>query len=486
MTGNLAIPDLNAYESRIQEIETEIKKSREYQVIENLLSDVGGRKLKDIIETHPELIEYLSLDKLPALRKSLWGSYIKKHESVFNDLLAKYKALSTSINSIPLEDTQWRKALDIFEDRFFVPFKMSIANLKGAIIGESIPQVEFTFDDGTNTKTVNRNTLENLDVLSQGEKRALYLLNIIFDLEKIKASGKECVLIIDDIADSFDYKNKYAIIEYLYELANEEKIFMLIFTHNYDFHRTVSLRLDIKRKNCLVAERHPSNVILEEEHYQKQPFYTWKKNLDEKNILALIPFVRNLCEYGKDRHISGRGEDYLLLTSLLHKKNDTNQLVFADIEPLYIEYLGISGFPTHINKQTNVVNELISVCDRLTPTDVKLENKIILAMAIRHKAEEFMLQEISAYPNNLKWKSRKNQTIKTSQDFINSLNTATNQTRVLFDGYKQFGSEDKVKILNKVNIMTPEHIHINSFMYEPLIDMDVVELLALYAEVKTL
>ena len=205
LAGTLEIPDLNAYESRIQEVETEIKKSREYQNIENLLSDVGGRLLKDVIETHPELIEYLSLEKLPTLRKLLWGSYIKKYESIFDDLLAKYKALSTSVDSISLEDTQWKRALGIFEDRFFVPFKMSIANLKGAVIGENIPQVEFTFEDGTNTKTINRNTLEDLDVLSQGEKRALYLLNIIFDLEKIKATGKECVLIIDDIADSFDW-----------------------------------------------------------------------------------------------------------------------------------------------------------------------------------------------------------------------------------------------------------------------------------------
>ena len=66
----------------------------------------------------------------------------------------------------------------------------------------------------------NRSTLESLDVLSQGKRRALYLLNIIFELEKIKATGKECVLIINDIADSFDYKNKYVIIEYFYELAN--------------------------------------------------------------------------------------------------------------------------------------------------------------------------------------------------------------------------------------------------------------------------
>lgn len=54
-----------------------------------------------------------------------------------------------------------------------------------------------------------------LNVLSQGEKRALYILNIIFEIEARKELDQKTILIIDDIADSFDYKNKYAIIEYL-------------------------------------------------------------------------------------------------------------------------------------------------------------------------------------------------------------------------------------------------------------------------------
>lgn len=34
--------------------------------------------------------------------------------------------------------------------------------------------------------------------------------------------------------------------------------------------------------------------------------------------------------------------------------------------------------------------------------------------------------------------------------------------------------------------MTPENIHLNSFMYEPLLDMDIQELLNLYSRVKAL
>ena len=57
---------------------------------------------------------------------------------------------------------------------------------------------------------------------------------------------------------------------------------------------------------------------------------------------------------------------------------------------------------------------------------------------------------------------------------------------MLLNGYEQFGLKDKREILNEVMIMTPEHIHINSFMYEPIMDMDIQELLRLYYRTKTL
>ena len=46
--------------------------------------------------------------------------------------------------------------------------------------------------------------------------------------------------------------------------------------------------------------------------------------------------------------------------------------------------------------------------------------------------------------------------------------------------------KEKIKILEEVNIMTPENIHLNSFMYEPILDMDINELLNLYQKVKAL
>ena len=93
--------------------------------------------------------------------------------------------------------------------------------------------------------------------LTPKEKRAMYLLYILFDIEIIKekaiqGSGKH-LIIVDDIADSFDYKNKYAIVEYLSDISKNEYIDLLILTHNFDFYRTVVSRIGIKREKCYIV-----------------------------------------------------------------------------------------------------------------------------------------------------------------------------------------------------------------------------------------
>lgn len=486
LSGQDAITNSEALEQHISNIETKIQQTPAYKAIENLLNDSKGIVLKDIIETNPEIIGFLAIDKLQTLKKCLWGSYIRHNSILFEELCDKYNDFSEAIDALEIDDTPWKKALDIFNQRFTVPFMMNVVNLKGAIIGESVPQVEFSFKKGDTVKTIDRSKLEKLDTLSQGEKRALYLLNIIFDIEQIKNTGEETLLVIDDIADSFDYKNKYAIIEYLYELAQVSNIYMLILTHNFDFYRTVASRLSVNRSNRLIADYSNDVLKLEVEYYQDKPFKNWKNNPKEKDIFALLPFVRNLIEYGVDQNISHTGEDFLFLTSLLHEKQDSRRITFGDIEPLYKHYAGVTQFDASVGTDVVVLSKLYSVCDDITTSDTKLENKIVLSIGIRHKAEEYIIQQIHNYTGQLSWRKNKQNYRGTNVEFMNFVQNNRNQTRELFNGYKQFGDADKIKILNEVNIMTPEHIHVNSFMYEPILDMDIVELHRLYHTIKNL
>ena len=65
-----------------------------------------------------------------------------------------------------------------------------------------------------------------------------------------------------------------------------------------------------------------------------------------------------------------------------------------------------------------------------------------------------------------------------------------NQFNELFERFtKQYKSDptmiDKLSLLTEINIMTPENIHLNSFMYEPILDMSSDNLVDLYKRVKS-
>ena len=108
----------------------------------------------------------------------------------------------------------------------------------------------FTFEDGADNAPVEKAAL--MEVLSTGEKKALYVLNIIFEVEARKKAKQETVFVVDDIADSFDYKNKYAIIQYLKDIAEEPHFNQIILTHNFDFFRTINSRF-VSYSHCLMA-----------------------------------------------------------------------------------------------------------------------------------------------------------------------------------------------------------------------------------------
>ena len=85
-----------ALEKQINKIKDKIKEMPEYKKIEDLLEDAKGRKLKDALELYPEIIEYLSKDKLKKLKKALWIRYCKEYED-FKKLCDEYEKFNKKI-----------------------------------------------------------------------------------------------------------------------------------------------------------------------------------------------------------------------------------------------------------------------------------------------------------------------------------------------------------------------------------------------------
>lgn len=454
-----------------QEIEKKLDKTKTLRTFKKVITQ---KKYKHILA---RLVNY------DEFKREVWFSFLKQIAPNIDSLVDLYKSKKEDLEMIiqKAKDGQsaWEAAISEFENRFAnVPFKISINNKADAVLNNQTPAIDFSFQG----KPVERKTMVD-NILSRGEKRAFYLLNVIFEIKSRQIQNKETVFIIDDIADSFDYKNKYAIVQYLNDLNKDKNFYSIILTHNFDFYRTITSRLGITRDCKKHAIRTPDGISLIKEVYQKPPFITWMNCLKsgqyydknftaddaKKHILALIPFIRNLIEYGRGSISStAHGDDFGTLTSLLHSKPNTNSILFSDLKLIFKEHLDKDDFDSSITDTDIVYNHLISTATSVQDNEFNLENKIILAIAIRHKAEEYMWSKIS------------------KKDPIEG-----NQTRELFERYKDdsvndANLKDAVVTLERVNIMTPENIHLNSFMYEPILDMGIDELKKLHTDVSRL
>ena len=100
--------------------------------------------------------------------------------------------------------------MDLFKKRFYVPFVIEPANQDDVILNQDLPSFKYIFSDYHGDKEVKKENL--LEVLSTGEKRAYYILNMIFQILVAQKENREKLIVLDDISESIDYKNKYAII----------------------------------------------------------------------------------------------------------------------------------------------------------------------------------------------------------------------------------------------------------------------------------
>jgi hypothetical protein len=70
--------------------------------------------------------------------------------------------------------------------------------------------------------------------------------------------------------------------------------------------------------------------------------------------------------------------------------------------------------------------------------------------------------------------------------FVNSI-TANQSQALLAEFTKRFNGEvENIQVVQRVVLMTPENIHLNSFMYEPILDMSDEHLRKLYKDVLAL
>ncbi|GAA7482059.1 hypothetical protein MMM103_07370 [Helicobacter pylori] len=206
------------------------------------------KAFKDAINRDNTLLtELLNYD---SFREKVLFSYLKQFIQNVRSLVELYREKKPEIEEIikqaNKDQKEWESVIEIFNQRFLVPFKVKLQNQKDILLNKDAAQFRFIFSDDNQDMNVQKEDLQKH--LSGGEKRALYILQILFEIEARKRSNETQLLVFDDISDSFDYRNKYAIIEYLNDLQECKQFKLLVMTHNFDFYRTLASRLNIPRE----------------------------------------------------------------------------------------------------------------------------------------------------------------------------------------------------------------------------------------------
>ena len=454
-----------------------------FEKINKLISkNKDTQTFNEFLQNHPDVVsEYKDVN---LFKKKVWIKAFASCEVMLRELLAEYRKAQTDLAELRTqakeETTDWKKALDLFSKRFYVPFLIEPSNQEDVILSQELPSFKYIFSDNRGSKEIAKEQLIE-DVLSTGERRAYYILNMIFQILVAQKEGKEKLIIMDDISESFDYKNKYAIIEYINDIASfintsGKKTFrILIITHNFDFYRTLASRIT-KPGNSYIAFSDEGEIKFEKGQYTKNIFGHYKKKLEEgahdNIVVASIPFVRNLIEYTE----GDENSDYVLLTSLLHYKDDTQNITLKQLQDIFNQYWCKK---TNVNfadgRESELVYDLIMTeADKITDTEkLEIENKLILSMAIRLKAELYMKNRIlSDVPNG--------------NDIINNIYSKKNQSAWLIKAYRDNINDGVMSIFDIVAMITPENIHLNSFMFEPILDMSSKKLYEVYQNVKAL
>lgn len=438
------------------------------------------RGINEIINAHPELIiEYIDILRF---KKKIWITAFSKHITELDELISAINEANEKISHIieiaNTEKRAWHSVIDEFGQRFSVPFRVSVGNQQNVIIDAATPVPRFELvGPNNNIVPYEENELEQ-HILSLGEVRALRILNMLFQINALKENNQSKFLVFDDVADSFDYKNKYAIIEYLNDIAEYDDedgnclFSILLLTHNFDFYRTVISRLDLGDRVYIASRDEENNITIDKGEYFQRVFKNLRNGLsgtDDKSkvcIISAIPFVRNLIEYSSDTDC----EAYQNLTNLLHYNPEcTKNYTLKNIAEIFSNSNWVKA--DHIDSSfysMNYYDFLLETADYVASQTIEaadIEYKIVLSIAIRLKAEEYMHSRVSSLPHVVFGKK------------LDAFRKCFNADPA---------EKDTITLLKEVALMTSENIHINSFMFEPIIDISSIHLCRLYNRVKTL
>ena len=139
----------------------------------------------------------------------------------------------------------------------------------------------------------------------------------------------------------------------------------------------------------------------------------------------------------------------------------------SDLWNIVNHFLGGVAFSGTDEDYYSAIIRIANSCVADNTNEVLLDNKLVIAIAIRLLTERFMQGIITA----------------NGQICVDANN---NQTREWYKQAEPFLTSEQKAIIEEGNLITPESIHLNSFMFEPLIDISDWALKELFTKVTRL
>lgn len=403
--------------------------------------------LKEGIKNNPALIKQLSLGKdniiISHLKQNISNLSTKIEE--VNDCKLKLEKIKKESSK---EKSKFESAIELYKRRFRPVFTIEIDNKTNSLLGLELPYIKFKHersDDNINEELLYK-------ILSSGEKTTLNILKFIVELESKK--NEKSVIVLDDIVETFDYSNRYAFIEYINDLVNDD-FPIIILTHNFEFYNNLRKRIPKLRTSIATKNKNGKVEIFTNKNINKDMEQILKCE-NKRQFICAVPYLRELLIMLR--------KDVKLLNSCLHFKEKTPEIKLSDIYDLFENKEDIKLKSEEMS--LSYLESLFELCNMaLKKADnYDISWKTILALGCRIKIEEKI--------------------IGSNFDIIKEIEE--NQTRILLENNMGKLYDEVIECVEKVLLATPEFIHINSFMYEPLIDIDIIYLKDLYNQISDL
>ena len=101
--------------------------------------------------------------------------------------------------------------------------------------------------------------------------------------------------------------------------------------------------------------------------------------------------MRNIIEYTK----GDKDAEFIKLTSLLHWKSDSSGITQGDLDKIYNSLFDAAG--TSADSTKPVIDAILHEANECLKAGdgINFENKIVLSIAVRIAAEQFMVKKIN-------------------------------------------------------------------------------------------